>query len=81
MKCQSVGETALHFCLHNKEAESFLEEQTLLCLSFETASRTPPVVSRVGPGRERKQNKDPRNITDGKKHSSEPNNKGFLNSC
>lgn len=70
----------MHFCLHNKAVESFLEEQTLLCLNFETAAQTPPVMSREGPERERKQNRQPRNITDGKKHSPEPNIKGFLNS-
>lgn len=80
MKCQSAGETALHFCLHNKKAESFLEEQTLLHLNFEITACTPPVMSREGPGRERKQNKQPRNTTDGKKQSPGPNIKGFLDS-
>lgn len=53
MKCLSVGETALHFCLHNKKAESFLEEHTFLCLNLETAAHTPPVMSRGGPAREK----------------------------
>lgn len=42
MKYQNVRDFNVHFYLHNKKDEFYFEEQTPLCLNFETAANTTP---------------------------------------